>query len=105
MTEPSQFLYRIQPSRPGLLREGPTPEEAEVIEQHAAYVGDLTERGVVQLAGRTLNTDPSAFGIVIFRAESEQAARTIMQQDPAVKHGVMAAELFPYRISFAGKLD
>ena len=105
MSEPQQFIYRVQPTRPAMLTEGPTPDEAEVVEQHAAYVSELTKQGVVQLAGRTLNADPSAFGIVIFRADSEPAARSIMERDPAVKHGVMRAELFPYRIAFAGPID
>ena len=72
--------------------------------EHVAYLRELTERGVVQLAGRTLNTDESSFGIVIFQAESEDAARKIMDEDPAVRKGVMEAALFPYRIAFAGRL-
>ena len=51
------------------------------------------------LAGRTLNTDERSFGIVIFRADSEEAARRVMDQDPAVRNRVMRAELYPYRIA------
>ena len=51
------------------------------------------------LAGRTLNTDERSFGIVIFRADSEEAARRVMEQDPAVRNRVMRAELYPYRIA------
>jgi uncharacterized protein YciI len=50
-------------------------------------------------AGRTLNTDESSFGIIIFRADSEEAARRIVADDPAVRGGVMRAELYPYRIA------
>jgi len=59
---------------------------------------------VVLLAGRTLNTDPSSFGIVILTADTEQEARRIMHNDPAVKARVMRAELYPYRIALLGKL-
>lgn len=52
---------------------------------------------------RILNTDASAFGIVIFEAADETAARAIVGNDPAVKQGVMRAELYPYRIALMGK--
>ena len=102
MTSPeprAEYLYRIQPTRPEMLAEGPTPEEAARIAEHFAYLKNLTEAGAVLLAGRTLNTDPTAFGIVLFRADSEAAARRIMEDDPAVHAGVMRAELFPFRIA------
>lgn len=95
----SQWLYRIQPTRPAMLTEGPTPEEADTVSRHFERLKDLTEKGVMILAGRTLNTDVSSFGICIFEAEDESAARKIMETDPAVVAGVMRAELFPYRIA------
>ena len=98
-----QFLYRIRPTRPAMLIEGPTPDEGDVIGRHFTYLRDLTDRGIVVLAGRTLNTDPTSHGIVIFFADSEDAARGIMKSDPAVREGVMSAELFPYRIALLGK--
>ncbi|MFL5803143.1 MAG: YciI family protein [Roseiflexaceae bacterium] len=55
------------------------------------------------LAGRTLNTDPSSFGIIILRADTEATARGIMEDDPAVQQGVMRAELFPYRIALPAR--
>ena len=82
-----------------MLTEGPTPEEESVVGEHFAHLEDLTERGVLILAGRTLNTDESSFGIIIFRADSEEAARRIVADDPAVRGGVMRAELYPYRIA------
>ena len=63
------FLYKIRPSRPEMLSTGSTTEEDRIIDLHFAYLQGLTEAGVVFMAGRTLNTDPSSFGIVIFSAE------------------------------------
>jgi uncharacterized protein YciI len=97
-----QWLYRIQPSRKEMLTEGPTPEEDKLVGEHFAYLQNLTEKGIVMLAGRTLNTDPSSFGIVIFRAEDEKEARKIFEDDPAVKAGVFKGELFPYSMALVG---
>lgn len=98
---PSQYLYRIQPIREGFLIES-TPDEDRIVTEHFRYLKRLAEEGVVLLAGRTLNTDPSGFGIVIFEAESEEAARELVQNDPAVQASVFRAELFPYRVAIAG---
>jgi uncharacterized protein YciI len=93
----NEFLYRIRPSRADMLTTGPTAAEAALIDGHFQYLKDLTDRGIVSLAGRTLNADSTSHGIVVFRAESEADARRIMENDPAVKIGVMLAELFPFR--------
>jgi uncharacterized protein YciI len=99
MTEIPQFLYKIQPTRVEMLREGLTEEEAEIIASHFEYLSDLREQDILILAGRTLNTDESSFGIVIFNAESEERAREIMHGDPAVHLGVMGAALYPFRVA------
>jgi uncharacterized protein YciI len=94
-----QYLYRIQPFRPQMLTEGPTDEEARITGQHFEYLKGLMAEGVVILAGRTTNTDYSSFGIVIFNAESDAAARAIMENDPAIINRVMRGEVFPYRMA------
>ncbi len=104
MPDTALFLYRIQPVRPEMLSVGATPAEDQVISEHYAYLEGLTQAGVVLLAGRTLNTDPSAFGIVILTANSEQEARRIMLADPVVRQRVMHAELAPFRIALLGAL-
>jgi uncharacterized protein YciI len=43
-----------------------TENEAEVVGRHFKYLKHLVSEGVVVMAGRTLNTDESAFGIVVF---------------------------------------
>ena len=82
-----------------MLTEGPASEEAETVSRHFAYLQDLTEKGVMILMGRTQNSDESTFGIAIFEAEDESAARMIMEADPAVAGGVMRADLYPYKIA------
>jgi uncharacterized protein YciI len=104
MSDSNLFLYKIQPVRPEMLT-GETPEEEHTISEHFTYLKGLTEAGVVLLAGRTLNTDYSSFGIVVFTAGSEEEARQVMLNDPAVKQRVMRAELYPYRIALLGTLS
>jgi len=95
----AQYLYRIQPTRLEMLTVGPTPQEEQIVSQHFAYLKNLTEQGVVILVGRTQNNDLRTFGIAIFNADSDEDARRIIESDPAVRHGVMRAELFPYRVA------
>lgn len=94
-----QYLYRIQPTRIGMLTDGPTEHEAKVIDEHLAYLQRLTAEGTVLTAGRTISEDERTFGIVIFLAESDATAAELVRNDPAVKNGVMRAELFPYHIA------
>jgi len=81
-----------------MVTRGPTDEEASVLSEHVNYLEGLAKEGVVLLFGRTQNNDSSTFGIVIFRAESDDKARLIMNNDPGVKKGVMRAEMFPYKV-------
>jgi uncharacterized protein len=99
----NQYLYLLKPVRLGMVTEGPTLEEAEIVSRHFAYLEDLTEMGVMILVGRTQNRDEATFGIAIFEAEDESAARTIMEADPAVRAGVMRADLYPYQIALMRK--
>lgn len=94
-----QFLYRIQPARLAMLSDGPTASEEAAVGEHFAYLQDLLAKGSLLMAGRTLTTDESSFGVVVFQADSESGARELMGNDPAVRSGVMRAELFPYRVA------
>jgi uncharacterized protein YciI len=95
----NQWLYLLKPARLGMVTEGTASEEAETVSRHFAYLQDLTRKGVMILMGRTQNNDESAFGICIFEAEDESAARMIMEADPAVAGGVMRTDLYPYKIA------
>jgi uncharacterized protein YciI len=99
----NQYLYFLKPTRLGMVTEGPTPEEAEVVSRHFAHLEALTEKGVMILVGRTQNKDESTFGIAIFEAEDDSAARAIMESDPAIREGVMRAELYPYKVALMRK--
>ena len=100
-----EFLYRIQPTRLGMLTEGPTEDESVIIDEHFEYLQKLAGQGIVFTAGRTQNAGERTFGIVIFAADSEAEAAELMRNDPAVSSGVMRAELFPYRTALWSPID
>jgi uncharacterized protein YciI len=103
MNDLKEYLYLLRPTRLAMLTEGPTEQEQTLVGQHFNYLKELTERGVVVLMGRTQNNDETTFGIVIFRAPSDEAAREIMNNDPAVRNNIMTATLYPYRIALMAK--
>jgi len=79
--------------------ENATLEEDRIVGEHFAYLGGLADRGVVLLAGRTLNDDPTGFGVVVFDAATQTEAERIVAADPAIRAGVFGADLFPFRIA------
>ncbi len=94
------FLYVLRVTRLEQLTQGPTAREIEIVSEHVDYLIALGKRGTMLLFGRTTENDERTFGIALFQVESEQEAIRIMENDPAVKHGVMRATLHPYRIKF-----
>ena len=100
-----QFLYRLLPTRIEMVTIGSTLEEKAIVDEHFAYLETLTERGVMILVGRTQNNDEDTFGIVIFQVDSEASAQQIMNDDPAVKKGIMRAKLYPFHVALAGDLS
>jgi len=98
----AQYVHRIQPIREGFLLDS-SPEEDRIVAEHFHDLERLSKDGTVLLAGWTLNTDPSSFGIVIFEAESEEPAHRLVQSNPAVKASGFRAELFPFRIALVAR--
>ena len=80
------------------------PDEATIttMRAHFAYLKDALAAGQLVLAGPC---EDLAFGLVIFQAEDDSAARAFMANDPAICAGLMTAELHPFRVSLiAGRL-
>lgn len=94
-----QFIYVLK-LIPYLLDETKwTEREEDIVSRHFSELQKLHKEGKLILAGRTLNMDEKTFGIVILEVESEEEARNLMNNDPAISEGIMNAELFPYRIA------
>jgi uncharacterized protein YciI len=89
------WIYVVHLARPEAV-SSPTEEESAAIDRHFAHLQQASSSGTVRLAGPA--TD-GAFGLVIFEAEDETAACSFMADDPAVRAGVITAELHPFRVS------
>lgn len=95
-----QFAYvlRLIPR----LREEKNWTEADnaAVGRHFRRLQRLHREGKLVLAGKTLDdADEGQFGVVVLEAGSEEEARGIMDEDDAVRAGVMTARPFPFRVA------
>ena len=97
--KPKQFIYvqRLVPR----LYDGQkwTQEDNATSDQHFIRFQEATKSGQLILAGRTSESGEKTFGIAIFQAKDEAAARRFMEEDPAVAGGLMTAELHPFSVA------
>jgi uncharacterized protein YciI len=99
MSEASTFIYIVKLIKPETFKRMSIREEA-IIDEHFERLKRELVNGKLILADLCLDGD---FGIVIFRARSEEEAREFMKNDPAVKSEIMTAELHPFRVSLIEK--
>ena len=95
MSEKSTFAYVLRLVKPESLGYM-SPRDEAIIDEHFEYLKKALTEGKLTLAGRCTGGE---FGIVIFHAESKKQAEDFMRNDPAIKKGVMAAELHPFRVA------
>jgi uncharacterized protein YciI len=101
--KPKQFIYVLR-LVPRLYADSAwTKEDDAVLKRHFARFQKATKSGQLILAGRTSESSDKTFGIAIFEAPDEDAARKFMQEDPAVEGGLMTAELHPFAIALQRK--
>lgn len=93
----TEFIYITKVTRLEMLTVKMTQEEEFIVEEHFNYLSRLRDKNEISLAGRTLNNDEKTFGIVIINSTDLEKAMEIMKNDPAVKKGIMTAEIFPFR--------
>ena len=100
---PKQFIYVLR-LVPRLHSDAAwTKEDEMVIARHLTRFRHAIEKGELILAGRTKEPDDKTFGIAIFEAADEAAARAFMESDPAVVAGLMTAELHPFAVALQRK--
>lgn len=101
--KPKQFIYVLR-LVPRLHSDAAwTKEDEMVISRHLARFRHAIDKGELILAGRTTEPGDKTFGIAIFEAADEAAARAFMESDPAVVAGLMTAELHPFAVALQRK--
>jgi uncharacterized protein YciI len=102
-SKPKQFIYVLR-LVPRLHADSAwTKEDNAALERHFTRFQDAAKSGQLILAGRTSESGDKTFGIAIFEAPDEDAARKFMQEDPAVAGGLMTAELHPFAVALQRK--
>jgi uncharacterized protein YciI len=98
-----QYLYvlRVAPALHDQARW--TQADNDAVSRHFVRLADGVKTGQVIFAGKTTEPLDTTFGLVVFEAESEAAARQFMESDPAVVAGVMSATLHPYVLALQRK--
>ncbi len=76
-----------------------TKSDLDAVGDHFNRLKAATDAGQVLLAGRTNEPGEKTFGLIVFTAADEAAARAFMAADPCVAAGVMTAELHPYTVA------
>ena len=101
--KPKQFIYVLH-LVPRLYDDKAwTEDDKAAVQLHFNRFKDAIKTGQLILAGRTLETGEKTFGVAIFEAVDENAARAFMNADPAVIAGVMTAELHPFGVALERK--
>lgn len=80
-----------------------TKEDNAAVGAHFNRLKAGVAAGEVRLAGRTNEPGDKTFGLVIFKAADEAAAREFMNADPCLVAGVMTGELHPFSLALMGK--
>jgi len=97
--KPKQFIYVLHLVPRLYDDKNWTKEDNAVLERHFARFQEAIKSRQLILAGRTKEPGDKTFGVAIFEAPDEAAARAFMQADPAVSGGLMTAELHPFAVA------
>jgi uncharacterized protein YciI len=101
--KPKQFIYVLR-LVPRLYSDSAwTNEDSAVLKRHFVRFQRAAKSGQLILAGRTSEPGDKTFGIAIFEAADEEAAKKFMQEDPAVAGGLMTADLHPFAVALQRK--
>jgi uncharacterized protein YciI len=92
----AEWIYFIHAPRENFVATM-SEEERAVWVVHSERLQRLMADGVMILVGPTLG--PVNTGIAVFEAPDEEAARTIMDDDPVVAGGFARGELRPFKVS------
>ena len=94
-----EFIYKLILVDHLFQEENWTKEDEAIVGEHFQNLQRLLQEGKLILAGKTAGLSPDTYGICIFQADSLEEAQAIMENDPAVKKGIMTAILQEYNVA------
>lgn len=94
--------YYVFIHRPGPNWISGKPITAQPLSDHFDYMTDLESKGLLVLGGGFLDSS-GAMGIL--NVQSREAAEHIVLEDPAVRDGVVSAEVHPMVVTVSHKID
>lgn len=68
--------------------------QAELFSGHMAAIRKLSDEGLMVLAGPLEPNERTFRGIFVFDVQTIDEARELLKEDPAVREGLLSAELF-----------
>lgn len=81
--------------------KGNTREAAsygQIFKQHGAYLMKMSKENHLVFAGYTDGDNPGSLSLAILQAENREEAQTIAAEAPAVKEGLLSAEIEPFEV-------
>jgi len=98
MKETNYFIAIIKPKRDDFLTN-PDNKEMAIMSDHFLYLKNLMQKGLILLAGPTLNNE-NPFGIIILNITSKKEAQRLLNHDPSIKQNIQQlVELEPFKVS------
>jgi uncharacterized protein len=97
--KPKQFIYVLRLVPRLHFDTAWTKEDKMALDRHFVRFQQAVQTGELIIAGRTTEPGDKTFGIAVFEAKDETAARRFMESDPAVVAGLMTAELHPFAVA------
>lgn len=103
MSDKNQYIYMMEPVDPAKAasQERWTEYDRESFDLHWARLERAATDGVLVLAGRSPDTSGSGPAIVIFEADSDDAAERFFEAEPFLTRGFVRATLYPFRIAIS----
>ncbi|MHB8577510.1 MAG: YciI family protein [Dehalococcoidia bacterium] len=92
------FAIRTRATRPAMRAEGLNETERAAYARHVPWLQAQVDAGVMIFVGRTALAVADGWALGIIKAESEEAARQIMNSDPFVQDGVVVPELIAFEV-------
>ncbi len=88
-----EFIYKLLLVDRLFIEKNWTEEDEIIVEEHFNHLQNLLKNGKLIMAGKTNGLSLDTYGIVVFKAETKQEAKSIMKNDPAITKGIMTGHL------------